>query len=197
MEVEKYYKERFQEHIAGLVKNSNAHTHGADGTFISVHCLQPDFMRWIPEEEKVLFFYCLAFEILLDQIMYCHFRSEYQKFRGITKYLKLEFGLSSRCPNPWLIAHVGAGAVRFDIFERPFMKDTRSFIAFFDTEQERLFLEVSRFFIKQFKAVISDCFVEGVNWKSVRSAMLNDEDISEGKYGRLFIQLLIQEGEEE
>jgi hypothetical protein len=54
----------------------------------------------VADNRRAQFLICLYFTVLVDQAMYTHFRSDYPKFQGLTRYPKFCHGLSQFQYNP-------------------------------------------------------------------------------------------------
>ena len=167
MTPKEYYYNHFRKHFTEFVKGSNAHQHD-DGTYISGQELwKEELLSFIPKEEKNLFLYSLACTVLIDQVMYTHFKSDYHTFQSMTLYPKFEYGITGVNINPWWLANQSKTSTGFSDFVNFFIADLKVF-----------FLE--------------NKFAEA-NWEAVKLAMLNDPDVSSvtyGIYGKIFAEEL-------
>ena len=75
----------------------------------------------------MLFHCALACTVLIDQIMYTHFRKDYSKFQQMTRYPKIEAGITGINVNPWLITHSGIGLTTLEKFIEFFVVDLKEF----------------------------------------------------------------------
>ncbi|TAL48951.1 hypothetical protein EPN83_02735 [Patescibacteria group bacterium] len=159
-----YYYTNFRQQFADFIQKSKAHEHPNEGTYIPIQELNAENLNHIPQEERMLFFCSLAGTILIDQVIYTHFKNDYQKFREMTLYPKIEYGISNINANPWDIAQRGSGLTTFEKFAEFFAQDLKEFFG------------KNRF--------------EAATWEAVKKAMLNDSDVSRGSYGKIFVDIL-------
>ena len=159
-----YYYKNFRQHFADFIQKSKAHEHPGEGTYVSIQELNAENLNHISQEERMLFFCSLAGTILIDQVMYAHFKNDYQKFQQMTLYPKVEYGITNINANPWDIAQRGSGLTTFERFAKFFAQDLKEFF------------EKNSF--------------EAATWEAVKKAMLNDPDVSRGSYGKIFVDIL-------
>lgn len=159
-----YYYENFRQHFADFIQKSKAHEHPSEGIYVSIQELNTENLNHIPQEERMLFFCSLASTILIDQVMYTHFKNDYQKFQQMTLYPKVEYGITNINANPWDIAQRGSGLTTFEKFAEFFIQDLKEFF------------EKNHF--------------ETATWETIKKTMLSDSDISRGSYGKIFINIL-------
>lgn len=159
-----YYYNRFRGQFNKWISQSGAHEHPGEGTYISVKDLRPEKLSHIPEEERTLFHCALACTVLIDQVMYTHFKTDYSRFQQLTRYPKIEYGISGVNVKPWHILHQGIGLIGFERFVIFFISDLKDF------------------FKKQ--------KFEKASWEEIRTAMLNDPDVIFGSYGEIFLKIL-------
>lgn len=159
-----YYYNNFREQFTEFVRKSGAHKHPGEGTYIPIQDLSTDKLSHISAEERMLFFCALACTILIDQVMYAHFKEDYPKFQQMTLYPKIEYGITNINANPWDIARRGSGLTTFERFAEFFVDDLRRFF----TEHK----------------------FEKTDWESVKIAMLNDHDVVRDSYGEIFKKVL-------
>ncbi len=167
MNPKEYYYDHFRTDFAEfMAKSKMAHKHSGDGIYILIQDLNEDTMSHVKTDPRhtVRFLYCLAFTVLIDQVMYTYFKNEYAKFQSITLYPKIEYGISNMNARPWDIAQRAGGLTTFEKFANFFIQDFREFF------------EKQNF--------------PNVNWIKVKEAMLNDNDICFGSFGQLFCDKL-------
>ena len=157
MDPKQYYYERFREHFEQWIKKSQAHPHGREGVYVPIHNLRPEYLSHIPADDYFLFHYALACTVLIDQVMYTHFKRDYRMFQKMTMYPKIEYGITSVNISPWAIVHGGIG-----------LKHLQRFIEFF-VEDLKQFFTSNKF--------------EEATWGAVRMAMLADQDVVNGVGG--------------
>jgi len=159
-----YYYNRFRPHFDEWMKKSQAHEHPGEGIYIPIQDLRPENLAHIPQEDYMLFHCALACTVLIDQIMYTHFRKDYSKFQQMTRYPKIEAGITGINVNPWLITHSGIGLTTLE-----------KFIEFFVVDLKEFFTQ------NKFKQA---------TWRAVKSAMLADKDVISGSHGEIFKKIL-------
>jgi len=164
MDFKEYYYKRFREQFTEFIKKSKAHEHPNEGIYISVQDLNKENLSHIPSKDYMLFYCALACTVLVDQVMYTHFKNDYPKFQQMTQYPKIEYGITNINVNPWDIARRGSGLTTFEKFASFFIRD------------------LEEFFSKHKFSL--------ANWKSVKIAMLSDPDVSRGSYGEIFVKFL-------
>src|SRR5690349_20634850 len=86
-----YYRAAFREDLVELLRlHKQGHGHGSD------IAIQPrmlalgakPFHTWTPDHQR-LFLTALYFTVLVDQVVFTHFRGRYPRFRELTQYPKL------------------------------------------------------------------------------------------------------------
>lgn len=159
-----YYYTKFRQHFVDFIQKSKAHEHPNEGTYISIQELKPENLSHIPQAEQMFFIYSLAFTVLIDQVIYTHFKNDYPEFKKMTLYPKIEYGITNINANPWDIAQRGGGLTTFEKFADFFVQDLKEFF------------EKNHF--------------ETGTWGAVKQAMLNDPDTSRGSFGKIFIDIL-------
>lgn len=112
----------------------------------------------------MLFHCALACTVLIDQVMYTHFKEDYSEFQKITLYPKIEYGITNINVNPWAITHSGIGLTTLERFIEFFVADLKEF-----------------FTQNQF---------ERATWQAVKSTMLTDKDVVNGPRGEIFKKVL-------
>jgi hypothetical protein len=150
MNPKEYYYHRFREQLTKFIQKSNAHRHNDEGIYISIQEINKEKLSHIPQNDYMLFHCALACTVLIDQVMYSHFKDDYQNFQNMTHYPKIEYGITSINARPWDITHSGIGLTTLEHFLVFFVKDLKEF-----------------FSKHQFKVA---------DWEKVRFAMLSDED---------------------
>jgi|GEM_PF-1481999 len=174
---EKYYKEQFP-HDLRMIMEQHGHSHGEEGTYISIQLLtKKNILQHVAEDHFVLFFSFLSLTILLDELMYTHFRDKYPSFRATTMYPKVEYGITWCHVHPWRILRTPSGREAehiFHIFKRC----------------SEIFLEDCRKFFRQES-------MQGVAWKQVEQTMRDDPDVGKGMYGQVFMDALKGEYQKE
>jgi hypothetical protein len=165
MEAKEYYYSHFRGEFAEfLTKTKMTHTHPGEGTYIPIQDLRQENLVHIPRENYMFFHCALAGTILIDQIMYTHFKPDYPSFQAITLYPKIEYGISNINARPWDITHGGIGLIALE--------------KFFD------------FFVQDLKEFFSKHKFQTATWEAVKSAMLKDPDVIGGARGEIFRKIL-------
>ncbi len=163
-----YYYNQFRDQFTEFVKKSKAHEHPSDGTYISIQDLNRENLSHIPQEDYMLFHCALACTILIDQVMYTHFKDDYQTFQQMTLYPKIEYGITNINVNPWAITHSEIGLTTLERFIEFFVDDLKDFFTKNKFEQ--------------------------ATWQAVKLAMLNDKDVVSGTRGEIFKRVLEKNG---
>lgn len=164
MNPKEYYYNEFRGQFDEWVRKSKAHEHSGEGVYIPIQELRPENLSHIPKEDYMFFHCALACTILIDQVMYTHFKDDYPKFQQMTRYLKIEYGISNINVNPWTITHSGIGLTTIERFIEFFVADLKEFF------QQNKF--------------------EKATWKAVKSAMLVDNDVVSGSRGEILKRVL-------
>lgn len=159
-----YYYNKFREQFSEFVRKSKAHDHSNEGVYISVQDLNQENLSHIPQEDYMLFHCALACTVLIDQVMYTHFKTDYSTFQQMTRYPKIEYGITNINVSPWAITHSGVGLTTLERFIEFFVADLRDFF------------EKNKF--------------ELATWGSAKAAMLADKDVVDGSRGALFRKVL-------
>lgn len=158
-----YYYKRFPSQLK-KVAGTTIHKHYDDAWYISMRELDDQKFSILPIGDQLPFMYCLAFTVLLDQVMYSHFKDKYETFYALTLYPKVEIGTTSIHVNPWrIIKRQGA---------------------------PKLFEDFCRFFIEDASSFFESNAVKGVTWKDVANAMINDKDVETSIFGNIFVKIL-------
>ena len=161
-----YYYKKFRTQFTEFLSKSNAHKHGNEGIYISIKDLNGESLSHIPREDYMLFHCALACTILIDQVMYAHFKDVYPEFQKMTMYPKIEYGISNANVRPWDITHSGIGLTTLERFTNFFVDDLKNF---FDTHK-----------------------IGETTWQKVKEAMLSDKDVVNGSRGEIFKDVLMQ-----
>jgi hypothetical protein len=131
---------------------------------------------------KNYFMFSVAYTILIDQLMYTHFKESYPKFREITLYPKMDGSAG------WAgsISHANPFAIFNDDFIR-----TRD-IDFVVLQEE--FTEYAKFILED----LEDFFdkygeqIGNINWAQVKTVMQKDRDIGCTPIGIIFYNKLFK-----
>ena len=161
-----FYKNFRADFIEFMAKSKMAHQHPGDGVYIPIQDLNEDTMSHVKTDSwhTMRFLYCLAFTVLIDQVMYTCFKNDYAKFQSITLYPKIEYGISNMNARPWDIAQRAGGLTTFEKF--------------------------AEFFGHYFKEFFEKQNFPSVNWAKVKEAMLGDKDVCDGNFGKIFCDKL-------
>ena len=162
-----YYYNQFRADFAEfMTKAKMAHKHPGEGVYIPIQDLSENTMSHLKSDSlhAMRFLYCLAFTILIDQVMYTYFKNDYADFQKITLYPKIEYGISNMNARPWDIAQRAGGLTTFEKFADFFMNDYKEFF------------EKQKF--------------SSTNWAKLKEVMLNDKDVCDGNFGKIFCEKL-------
>lgn len=83
MEPKDYYYNKFHPDSAEFIaKSKMAHQHPGEGIYIPIHDLNETTLSHVKTDSwhTMRFLYCLAFTILIDQVIYTYFKSDYLNF---------------------------------------------------------------------------------------------------------------------
>ena len=166
MEPKEYYYKHFRSQLNEWAKKSHAHEHPGEGIYIPIQDLRIENLSHVPKDEYMLFHCALACTVLIDQIMYSHFKDDYPEFQAMTRYPKIEAGISSINVNPWFITHSGIGLTTLERFINFFVADLKNFFA------QNKFKEAT--------------------WEAVKKSMLNDPAVVDGSRGEILKRILKQ-----
>ena len=164
MNPKEYYYNRFREQFTEFVRKSRAHKHPGEGVYISIQDLNKANLSHIPPDDYMFFHCALACTVLIDQVMYTHFKKDYPKFQEMTLYPKIEYGITNLNVNLWAITHSGIGL----------------------TTLERFF----EFFVVDLKDFFTQNKFEEATWNVVKMTMLTDKDVVSGPRGEIFKRIL-------
>ncbi len=92
--------------------------------------------------------------------MFTYFKNDYQKFRSLTNYPKVEIGLTNIHIEPWWIAK--------------------------RSKTSKHFSEFCRFYIEYMKEFYDKNKFREASWGNITSALLRDPDVANGFYGKYF-----------
>jgi hypothetical protein len=195
-----YYSARFREHFAnfwrslaeqGSVSRARRSATGQRENqhtieyFSVVDLLQnprkgfPDHLQAIPTEFHIDFMAATCYTILIDQVMYTHFKQAYPAFRQLTMYPKMD-----RSVGP---ARTFMMANPFEVFADDILRsrsiEQASAVAIFKTWAAFIAADLSAFFEQHPKLEVT--------WPSVRTAMLSDPSCTWGPFGACFQDALL------
>lgn len=122
-----------------------------------------DYLSHIPEEDIYLFMCSLSCVILVDQVMYTHFREGHEKYKKEKHAPRMTVGWMDA--SPWLVFHDNVIQSR----------------ALSRKELVSVFNDFSRFFIEY-----APSYIRHVNEFQLCSAMLKDKDVTGGLYGSIY-----------
>ena len=164
-----YYYNQFRADFAEfMAKAKMTHKHSGEGAYIPIQDLNEDTMSHLKTDSwhTMRFLYCLAFTVLIDQVIYTYFKNDYEDFQEMTLYPKIEYGISNMNARPWDIAQRAGGLTTFEKF--------------------------AGFFVNDYKEFFEKQDFSSANWPKVKEAMLNDKDICFGNFGQIFCDKLSQ-----
>ena len=127
-----------------------------------------DALSDIKQENLVYFLSALGCTILIDQVMYTHFKYDYEEFQGMTLYPKMWVGWMNA--NPWMVFHQNVRLPR-GLNKR---------------EIDEKFTEFASFFLEDLKEFFDGHKFRNADWESVKTAMLSDGDVVAGEIGSIF-----------
>lgn len=182
MNSKNYYYKQFPKDLKDLLSKVIL---GGDGHFHIIELFYKpknnvDNLEHIPQERLGYFLSALAGTILIDQVMYTYFKEDYEEFRTMTLYPKIAWsiGFCSNIP-PW------------QLFEHRIALSR----GLRNPEKINQFSEFMQFFVKDLKEFFEKNKFKRANWKLVKKAMLDDNDIisdkyGDGDYGNIFLKIL-------
>ncbi len=160
-----YYYRTFPTHLTEFIQNSkNVHAQKDAGTYIPTGEFSRENLAHLTREEYSYFIYSFACTLLVDEIMYTYFPSDYPMFQKTTLYSKREHGISVVHLDPWTLISKLTTLRNFDLF--------------------------MEFFIKEMEIYFKTTPFEYATWKSVKTALLHDKDLKRGKEGEIFMSLI-------
>ncbi len=133
---------------------------------------QVDSLKDISQENLAFFLSALGCSILIDQVMYAHFKEDYSTFQKMTTYPKMQDGWIN--VNPWMVFHQNVRLPR----------------NLYEGEVVDKFTEFSQFFIDDLKEFFEKQNLHNANWGKVKEVMLNDKDVCSGSFGQIFCDKL-------
>ena len=175
MEPKDYYYKDFRTDFAEfMAKSKMAHQHPGEGVYIPIQDLNENTMSHVKTDSchTMRFLYCLAFTILIDQVMYAHFKEDYSTFQKMTTYPKMQDGWIN--VNPWMVFHQNVRLPR----------------NLYEGEVVDKFTEFSQFFIDDLKEFFEKQNLHNANCGKVKEVMLNDKDVCSGSFGQIFCDKL-------
>ena len=107
MTFSEYYNGQFAADLS-LVMSQGFRAHEFDEVTVqprTVSSENPVVVQW-PKERQAVFAAALFLTVLVDQVCYTHFRSNYDKFRGLTQYPKFRGDCPGGC-----YSHINPGVV--------------------------------------------------------------------------------------
>ena len=127
-----------------------------------------DSLEHISKEKLGYFLSALAGTVLIDQIMFTCFKSDYEKFRTMTLYPKIRWspGWNANI-KPWQLFEHRIALARG--LQNP--------------EKSNQFSEFMEFFITDLKEFFDKNKFQSADWEAVKTEMLKDDDIVSTKYG--------------
>ncbi len=132
-----------------------------------------DTLADVSQRNLIYFLASIGCTILIDQVMYSHFKESYSEFQKMTLYPKMEIGWINA--NPWMVFHQN---VRLS---RNLHKD----------ETITKFMEFSKFFVQDLKDFFNKNTFENVKWEAVKTVMVGDSDVTGGECGEIFKSALL------
>lgn len=167
MNPKEYYYNQFNSDLQGLItKSSSVHGSAEREIHIPIGEITPDKIVFESNEHRHYFFTALMLIFLIDQVMYSHFREDYDEFKNLTQYPKLEYGATTGINlNPWY-ASQSTGI------------------------NEEAFRRFAEFFIQDLKEFFAEHKFARATWDSVRAVMLSDADVKEKIWGEIFFDML-------
>lgn len=171
MSPKEYYYNQFSNDLRILMTRvkvgGDSHLHIVE-LFLDRDKKHEDKLALIPSDRLAYFLSALALTILVDQVMYTYFKSDYEKFRSMTLYPKITWNIGW-CANvkPWQLFEHRIALVR----------------GLRNPEKIERFKEFSEFFVSDLQDFFKNNKFEVVSWDTIRLTMLNDNDIITTKYG--------------
>lgn len=166
MNPKEYYYSQFNNDIQELItKSPGIHGSVEREIHIPIGEITPDKVTFESNEHRHYFFTALMLTFLIDQVIYTHFREDYEEFKKLTQYPKLELGVSGINLNPWFASK--STGINEDAFKR-----------------------FTEFFIEDLKKFFTEHEFRFAKWNSLKEIMLNDKDVNEGIWGEIFINIL-------
>ena len=89
-----YYHNKFEDHLATFMPDVRVPYFGHNWAYDCGN------LNKVPIESRPEFLLCLYFTVLVDQAMYTHYRSDYERFAQLTQYPKFCHGLGQFQKNP-------------------------------------------------------------------------------------------------
>jgi len=156
MELEQYYHRLFPLDVQAAIRRYS-HKFGEEDYFHS-----GDFEERVPSVSdgryRPIFMCFCALGVLMDELVFTHFPKDYDLFRQVTRFPKVEYGVTGIHANPWSL--LGKRRIEDGLFQNcasVFLRDMQ------DLLQSLPFLEA--------------------NWERLVEVLKTDQDVGEGKYG--------------
>jgi len=133
----------------------------------------PDHLRHIPHEMQINFLCALSYVVLIDQVIYTHFKPEYAAFQVLTQYPKMDRSV---------------GWARTMMMANPYealAPDVLAPRSISPTEALEIFAQWAPFIVSELAHLFSNHQIGVATWSNVRQAMLLDSDCISGKLGDL------------
>lgn len=166
MNPKEYYYNQFNRDLQEMIAKSPGVHQAARDIHIPIGEIKPEKISFESNEHRHYFFSALMLTFLIDQVIYSHFHEDYDEFKKLTQYPKLEFGATTGINlKPWY-ASQSTGI------------------------NEQSFRRFAEFFINDLKDFFRQHKFTHATWDTVKSAMLNDVDVKEGIWGEIFIEIL-------
>lgn len=173
MEAKEYYYKKYQQDFENFwkkVPNRNNYITG-EPLFKFARLIKNDNFDALSEilcEDQPFFLSALGCTILVDQVMFTHFKKDYEKFQQLTKYPKMWVGWINA--NPWMVFHQNVRLPR-NLNKREIIEK---------------FLKFAEFFIEDLKNFFEKQNFLEAKWGPVKIAMLDDKDVVAGEFGKIF-----------
>ena len=131
----------------------------------------PDHLQTIPAKAQLNFLAATCYTVLIDQVMYTHFKGAYPQFRRLTMYPKMD-----RTVGP---ARTFMMANPFEVFEEDILR-SRSISVESAVETFRLW---SAFIAADLSVFFEQHSDLNVTWPAVHTSMLTDPSCTWGLFG--------------
>lgn len=130
-------------------------------------------MQHIEDENLVFFLSALGCTIMVDEVVYTYFRTQYADFRAMTLYPKMM--VSWIHATPWSV----------------FSSSVTNSLAGRLRNLTQVYQVFVRFYITEMKTFFETTCL-GITWEEIKESMMVDKDIRSGKYGKIFMNELEQ-----
>lgn len=175
MDPKEYYYKRFKEDFAkffGQVAHSDTEFRFA----WLIPGIIRDPLEHVPRENVLFFLSALGCTILLDQLVYTHFKGDYPAFERKTRYPKMQVGWKNA--HPW------------SVFDASILSPRR----FSNEDAERQFSDYADFFIRDIREFFTSGGFPSATWENIKAALFGDKDVSKGSFGEIFLRVLRDAG---